>query len=680
MLANMPVLRQKALMFRTSLSGQIRQTKLPKWKPLLPVFEAVMNAFQAIQERGGGGSIIVNIVQAPSLQLDAVERIERFVIWDDGVGFSDENMDSFNTAYSEYKFTRGGKGVGRFLWLKAFSRVEVDSVFDGGEEGALRRAFTFDTGYDPDEVQAVPAAGSTLGTTISLDGFQEPFRSEVPLDLDLIAQRMCEHFILLLMQPNCPKIELRAGAQRRSVNEFFEQGFSRAATRSQFEIRDHSFTVHGFRLRLPRTFRHRLLYCADERAVLSENLDDHIPNLSGRLTDEDGETFVYLSVVTGSFLNAHVNQERTAFDINDDSDAEAAQGDLLAPDLKRAEIRNACVEFVKNDLASVLEDINSTKLERIRNYVANDAPHYRVLLKRADEFIDRIPPSGTKNDLELALHRELHQREIELKKEGSRIIVEAAKLDDYEGYRERLSHFLEGNNELGVAALAQYVAHRKIVLELFEKALGTGDDGVRYPLERILHQIIFPMRSNSDDTLYSQQNLWLLDERLNSHSVIHSDRQLRSIDGLESASALRPDLIAFDQEYLLGDGPQPLSSLTVVEFKRPMRDDYTGDQNPLNQVFDVIEQVRAGAKLDANGRPIAVASPDIPTTCYVVCDLTPKLKKVLKDREATLMPDGQGYYGYSRNYKTYYEVLDYGKVLRDAQRRNLALFDKLKLL
>lgn len=667
-------------MLRASLSGQIRQTKLPKWKPLLPVFEAVMNSFQAIQETGNAGSIIVNFIAAPSLQLDTVERIERIVIRDNGIGFTDENVDSFNTAYSEYKFARGGKGVGRFLWLKAFGSVEVDSVFDGGDEGLLRRKFIFDTSYDPDKVTALPAVGEPIGTTITLENFLEPFRTEVALDLELIAQRMCEHFILLLMQPNCPSIELRSGKQRVSVNVFFEQGFSRAATRSTFEIRDNAFTVHGFRLRLPRAFRHRLIYCADERAVLSENLDDHIPNLSGRLTDEDGDSFVYLAVVTGGFLNAHVNQERTAFDIDDDSDAEAAQGSLLDPDLKRAEIRNACVDFVRRDLSSVLEDINSTKLERIRTYVANDAPHYRVLLKRADEFIDRIPPSGTKNELELALHRELHQREIELKKEGSRIIVEAAKLDDYEGYRERLSHFLENNNELGVAALAQYVAHRKIILELFEKALGTTDGADRYPLERILHQIIFPMRSDSDDTLYSQQNLWLLDERLNSHSVIHSDRQLRSIDGLESSSALRPDLIAFDQEYLLGDGPQPLTTLTVVEFKRPMRNDYTGDQNPLSQVFEVVEQVRAGNKLDANGRPIAVASPDIPTTCYVVCDLTPKLKKVLKDREATLMPDGQGYFGYSRNYKAYYEVLDYGKVLRDAQRRNVALFDKLKLL
>ncbi len=666
-------------MFRASLSGQIRQTKLPKWKPLLPVFEAVMNAVQSIQDRGVEGSIIVNIVEAPSLKIDDVERIDRFVIYDDGVGFTDENMDSFNTAYSEYKFTKGGKGVGRFLWLKAFDKVEIDSVFESEGEGRFRRKFVFDTAYDPDHVVSEAAEDAKVGTTIELSGFQEPYRSELTLDLEHIALRMCEHFILLLMQSSCPQIELRSGKQRLSLNAFFEEGFSQNATRSTFRIKDQDFTVHGFKLTLPRTARHRLIYCADERAVLSENLDELVPNLSGRLTDGNGDTFVYLAVVTGGFLNEHVNQERTAFDIDDDTDAEASQGTMLVPNLKRAEIRNACVDFVRNDLSEVLADINSSKLERIRNYVASDAPHYRVLLKRADEFIDRIPPSGTKNDLELALHRELHQREIELKKEGSRIIVEAAKLDDYEGYRVRLSHFLENNNELGVAALAQYVAHRKIILELFEKALSSNSDG-RYPLEKILHQIIFPMRSSTDDTLYSQQNLWLLDERLNSYGVIHSDRQLRSIDDLDSDSALRPDLIAFDQEYLLGDGPQPLNSLTVVEFKRPMRDDYTDDVNPLNQVFAVIDKVRSGTKLDANGRPIAVASPNIPTTCYVVCDLTPKLKQVLKERDATILPDGQGFYGYSRNYNAYYEVLDYGKVLRDAQRRNGALFDKLKLI
>lgn len=670
-------------MLRASLAGQIRQTNLPVWKPLLPLFEAVMNAFQAIQERGEEGDrrIIVNVHAVPSLQLDDVERIEGFTVLDDGVGFTDENMDSFNTAYSEYKFARGGKGVGRFLWLKAFSNVEVDSTFaDTPDGGLLRRHFTFDTSYDPDQVEVVPAERDKVGTAITLSGFLEPFRKQIPLDLESIAQRMCEHFILLLMRPACPRIELRSGKHRVSVNETFETAFRRSSTRETLAVGDQQFTIHGFRLSQPRSLKHRLIYCADERAVLSENLDDHVPNLKTRLVDDDGNTFVYLAVVTSSFLNAHVNQERTAFDIDDDNDADAEQGALFVPDLKRADIRNACVDFVRRDLASTLADINTTKLSRIENYVANEAPHYRVLLRRAPEFIDRIPPGGTKNDLEAALHRELHQREVEMKREGGRIITEAAKLDDYDAYRERLGHFLENNNELGVAALAQYVAHRKIILELFEKALSLNDDTGKYPLERVLHQIIFPMRSSSDETLYSQQNLWILDERLNYHSVIQSDRTLKSIGGIESESAMRPDLLAFDREHVLAEGSQPITALTVVEFKRPMRDDYSDDDNPLNQVFKTVEEIRSNRRRDPKGRPIIVANGDVPTNCYIVCDLTPGLRRILLDRDATEMPDRQGFYGYNRNHRIYYEVLDYSKVLADAKRRNMVLFDKLKLL
>jgi hypothetical protein len=37
-------------MLKSNLRGQVRQTKLPESKPLLPLFEAVINAFQAIQD------------------------------------------------------------------------------------------------------------------------------------------------------------------------------------------------------------------------------------------------------------------------------------------------------------------------------------------------------------------------------------------------------------------------------------------------------------------------------------------------------------------------------------------------------------------------------------------------------------------------------------------------------
>jgi hypothetical protein len=45
-----------------------------------------------------------------------------------------------------------------------------------------------------------------------------------------------------------------------------------------------------------------------------------------------------------------------------------------------------------------------------------------------------------------------------------------------------------------------------------------------------------------------------------------------------------------------------------------------------------------------------------PPAVNVICDLTPTLKKALKFLQAEITPDGQGYYGYHRDYRAYYEV------------------------
>lgn len=680
--------------WRASLSGQVRQTYLPKWKSLLPVFEAIMNAYQAIQEGSPADPrIIVNIHRESGLDLGLPDKpkVTGFTITDNGVGFHDLNMDSFNTAYSEYKLSRGGKGLGRLIWLKAFAEANIESTFKDDVNGDyIQRTIAFHEGYSPDAVTAATSARTVTGTQLSLSGFREPWKSETPIELEQIARRICEHFVLILMRPDCPAIELRDGRETLLVNRIFEATFKAQSTVHPFEIRDQKFEVIGFRLDEPRSSRHRIIYCADDRAVVTEPLDKYIPNLKGRLRDEDGNSFVYLAVVTGAYLNARVNPVRTDFledepEPSPEADVEEGaehpvQIGLFADDIRRADIRDECVRFVQADLSSILDDINAAKLKTIEAYVTSDAPHYRFLLRRSQEFIDRMPVDGSRPEIEAALHRELHLREVELKKQGSKVLLEAAKLTEYDEYKDRLTDFLSGNNELGIAALAQYVMHRKIILELFRKAITADQKDQRYPLEKVLHHIIFPMRANVDDVLFSQQNLWILDERLNYHSFVGSDQRLDKIETLGSDSALRPDLVIFDREFPLSDGPQPISSLTIVEFKRPMRDDYTDEDNPLKQVVKTIHAVRSGEYIGQNTRPVKVASKEIPTNCFIVCDITPKLREQLTDWGATATPDGQGYYGYHPNHAMYYEVMDYDTVLANAERRNRIMFDRLNVL
>lgn len=675
-------------MLLTNLRGQIRQTPLPRWKALLPLFEAVMNSVQAIQESRAERRHKITIVierDDRGIFKEDVPPITGFSISDTGVGFDDDNFFSFNTAFSEYKYDRGGKGLGRFMWLKAFDLVEIRSVFsadDGDEKPSLwKRDFRFGFDYNPDQAQPVEVENVPVGTTVRLSHFRKPYSEECPRDLDQLALRVTEHFILVLMRPDCPEIEIQDNGLKLSLNKVYRDHFESQAKEESFEISGRFFSIHGFRLTAPRASKHRLIYAANSRGVVTEMLENFVPNLAGRLQDENEKSFAYLAVVQGDYLNEKVNNFRTDFEMSEELE-EGQLGLVLSEEIRRSDIRNKCIDFVERDLEKLIANINAVKSQRLTQYVISEAPQYKPLLRYLSGFIGDIAPNATKMEMELALHRELHKREVALKRESGKILSEASRLKDYDSYRERLADFMERSNELGASALAQYVMHRKIVLELLEKALSTDRKTDRYPLEEAVHNIVFPMRGTDRDVLYSQQNLWIIDERLNYHSYIASDKPLSSHDDFDSASKKRPDLFIFDRRmaFAEGDDGHPINSLVVVEFKRPQRDDYTDADNPLQQVLDQIRDIRTGQFRNDQGRPIPTANDRIPAFAYIVCDITPALKQVLVDRDAKGSPDGLSYYGYHVNHAVYYEVIDYARLLSDAKRRNRVFFDKLNLI
>lgn len=450
-----------------------------------------------------------------------------------------------------------------------------------------------------------------------------------------------------------------------------------------FEIKGVKFKLHGFNLTTPRLSHHKLVYAANRRGVLSDNLRDYIPNLSSRLNDDGNGSFIYYGVLHSDYLTQKVNPARTDFDIGTGEDADIEQSSLFEQEITRADIREKALGLIQIDLANAISAINKVKLEKIRDYVHADAPQYNVLMRYSSEFVDKIPSAPSKPEIEAALHRELHDREVKLKKDSNRIIKEAEKLDDYESYHQKLSQFMNSYNELGTAALAQYVMHRKILLEFLKQAISRDAATSQYPLEELVHQLVFPMRSTSEDIPYHEQNLWILDERLAFHSFISSDKPLGGIQSrLQSTSKLRPDLLIFDEKIIFSDDKlddHPINSIIVVEFKKPGRNDYSANDNPIRQSLKLIQKIREG-KFLVDGRPVTVANDKIPATAYAVCDLTPTLRNALNEFDAFVTPDGQGYYGFQRTFGMYYEVVSYDKLLRDAEKRNRIFFDKLNIL
>lgn len=105
----------------TNLSGRLRNTSLPASHGLMPLFEAVVNSIHSIEEaacKTSEGKIIIDVVRArqSSLNIPRMENSDKilgFKITDNGIGFNDVNLESFETLDTEHKVDNTSR---TFLW------------------------------------------------------------------------------------------------------------------------------------------------------------------------------------------------------------------------------------------------------------------------------------------------------------------------------------------------------------------------------------------------------------------------------------------------------------------------------------------------------------------------------------------------------------------------------------
>ena len=104
-----------------------------------------------------------------------------------------------------------------------------------------------------------------------------------------------------------------------------------------------------------------------------------------------------------------------------------------------------------------------------------------------------------------------------------------------------------------------------------------------------------------------------------------------------------------------------------------MRNDYTLEENPIQQVYNYVRTIRAGEATSAKGRPLPKLDVT-PFYAYIICDITPKLIDFMKDHGFIGAPDGQMFYRYNDGHRVYIEVMSFEKLLSDSKKRNQAFF------
>lgn len=652
---------------RADLAGRLHNLgKLKHW--LMAVAEACQNSIDSIRDSGREGGLEVEIQRAADLlgKTDKNGSIENIIVRDDGDGFNAVNFTSFCTPDSLLKSKRGGKGIGRIACLQVFDRIQVASTYQDGEKWSLRelelkRVFPFLVATEPSE------GGPGFATEVRLLGLRQEHSGNASSGLEKVAEWLAEHFLPALIDK--PKwlrsFTVRDGTQKRDITRFID---SKAQWNEQFSIRNYSFHVVCYALpQVSTTDQVRLI--AGGRVVHSNTvkIEHYVPHLA---TVSDDRAHILL--VHSPFFDEHVNDARNGVSFSDEADQT-----LLG--ITAAEFRERLGTVFRTRLADRLAQSTKKMRLRVEEIVNKKAKHYRPLLLayfESKEFLT-LSHSARSEDILSSLDSFKRRDADNLRKESRRL---ARLASDAEGYRDNAEKLVASIDAHKKTVLAEYVVLRKLLLDRLEQIISARDDGKGH-LEAEIHDLIFPRKTDTESQPGTDHQLWILDDRLESHRYLASDKPMDGIRGD------RPDLlIALDHPGAFASDPFSSSAgyerIVLVEFKRALEDlaNVKLEELPHRQMMRYGEAIENGKAMQLGSkRPIRV-TPNSRFYLYAICDLTlnPKLLHRLRREDGFISsPTGDGAFAVMVEGRYYVEYIGLDKLLEDAKARNQAFFKKL---
>ncbi|MCZ8164032.1 MAG: ATP-binding protein [Microcystis sp. LE19-98.1E] len=656
----------------TSLRGDVvnRVRRLPKptqaAEALQPVFEAVSNSLHAVEdayrdEYQARGKITVTITKPRT-----PAEIE-IIVSDNGVGLDPPRFDAFCKTDTDFKMARGGKGIGRLLWLDAFQSVRVASIYrDAGQ--TFRRGFTFrleaEDQITDETIDLVEDGTTETGTVITFTGLRgNAYQTKFPIQPATIVKHFGSHFFADFILGRSPRVTVDIEGAATNFPEEIQnlriedRGVALISTENFGQLQLASFVCHKA---ASANFDglHQMHLVANGRTVTTRKIDGLVG--VGRF-GPTGDS-VYHGCVTGEFLDERVNQERTQFNFDETIIEEIVRA--CAEHGRAHAINEEVVEFDKQRLGTMQEFVDeypSFGFEEASALLAK-TPKNAV---KAEEFARALIPHRIRRDQE----RNKRINEIVATLHGTADIP-----DEFAASVRKAADEIKAEEQ---RQLTEYVLRRKTVLEVMdvlirrirERGNGTQD----FQLESTLHQFICPMRVRGDDPSKVEQSdhdLWVIDERLTFTKYFASDMPLSQI--VEGEQSLRrPDLLIYDRLHGLGaEGEDPLKRVMLVEFKQPGRRDYDERYTPLTQISEYITKLKGGQIEDFRQGRVRVAD-DCIFYCYMIADIVGKLEIQTNGWRTTANGRGR-IFELQGKFRGMIEIIEWADLIADARLRNHA--------
>lgn len=626
---------------------------------LLPTLEAVSNAMHGIEARFGDSAKVDGKVELVITNANDPAKI-MVSITDNGIGLNDENYRSFKTPFSGHKLKARGRGFGRFIAFKVFSRIMYSTRYE--LLGVVStRTFRFDITRDQELIffDGDPDFAH-VGMRVEYDAPLTTWHDLVrDLNQNDVADHIASHFLPQFLYGWLPEITIQFdNGEPESITSRFNNVFVQTATGSvdveidgSMEKLDYSLT----KIQKTKSFKnHCLLFAAADRIVGSPK---DLTNVLGtpHFTDDKNENYIVLGVVRGEAFETRLNDSRTAINVTPKS---------------IEKIVSAVSDVIQKDEAQQIAKIKAEQSADLTDALREN-PILRMGLKgrTVSDYVVTKPNNWTAQQFvsDLAIER------FRASKELTKAITLAAS--DPEKYIESIKEIVSKIDENNKEALAEYIIHRKRVIEMVEAAR-KYTDGSKHAAEDVIHDLVFKRFSDTAELDYFEHNLWLIDDALAFLPYASSDRTAKGA-GRQKGDKV-PDLAFFDDSLILGDNDG--TTVTIVEFKKPSRNDYVfgpAKTDPVKQVLETLDlAVRAGGVTKTDGTHMSFTGV-IRRFAYIVADHTPSLVSVLKDHDFKNDQNPKIFFRYRDNERVFIQAVGYDTLVENAKKRNQAFFSVL---
>ena len=538
----------------------IDSVDLNRSEVLLPIYESIVNSIISLcktEREEKKIEVIIERQQDKNKPLDLFDRhpepIKNVTIIDNGEGFTESNFLSFKKPFSKVNKKYGCKGIGRFTILAMFERMDVVSIYQ--ENGQwYKRAFSFDAKheiYNDCKIPLADGAHNAQTKILLAECHNKQLLPYTAKNAEEIAKGIMEHCFIYYLSNNLPQINIQevdssGNVVSISVGNYFK--LEAKDKEKNIKIRNEEFKLYVVKTEQVTTRKYNYVsLCANSRKVGGKRELAKYDSLYAYPIAENGES-KYLDIyVVSSYLDKHVNNQRTGFRIPESWDGSGFY-DLQETEISMEEIMKSIAEAVAELYEKYAFETKKRNIKEVKEYITKFAPQYRSFIYRND-ILEAMPPNLSDEKKDEYLHKVAYQENRKIEEKIDQFI-QLKEIND-----RQISDIIESiksRTAYNSDALADYVFRRKAILRLFAKMLDKKENG-EYELEKMIHNLIFPMGLTNRELTYQYHNLWLLDDRFSTFRFIASDKSITSYTQIKSAK--EPDLVLIDKEKDLVGNP-----------------------------------------------------------------------------------------------------------------------------